>query len=326
MPQTTRRSNSSCADAVDTGEESLRLMPFYHDRRNAIVRPNRVIVITRYFWTEWKPVLGPNATMLVIEFRSRCYKNDRTGEIRDACSVRIETIAKSIGIGRTTVKKLLKDPNVKLFIQTIPQWKYDPRLQKQVQAANVYRVAMDDPLTPADVMLLSKDLSDSNNDINELHENSSPEVTSRPLVPAPEVASRPLVPRPEAISRPLAPGLEVVPRPHICEVASRPPNNITSRILLNDNVPNAKSRFRLNGEVVEMVERLEKKLGETRNRGWFVKVCKAFYGKHGSCEVVNSALQDALDLATAGRIRKSAGAAFTDQVKRYAGEYGVDLS
>ena len=49
--------------------EQARLLPFYHDLRNEIVQPEKVVVSTQYFWSRWAPRLGPTLAVLVICLR-----------------------------------------------------------------------------------------------------------------------------------------------------------------------------------------------------------------------------------------------------------------
>lgn len=66
-------------------KEQIKILPFYHDLRNRIVRPRDVLVESHYFFRKWKPRLGPVLTLLIMELRDRCYWNRKTGEKRDYC-------------------------------------------------------------------------------------------------------------------------------------------------------------------------------------------------------------------------------------------------
>ena len=52
--------------------QTLRLAPRYRRLRDAILRPQLRLTESRYFWERWKPRLGPDATVLIMEVRDRC--------------------------------------------------------------------------------------------------------------------------------------------------------------------------------------------------------------------------------------------------------------
>ncbi|MBI2940840.1 MAG: hypothetical protein HYY04_10425, partial [Chloroflexi bacterium] len=131
--------------------EQARLMPFYHDLRNEIVEPDKVVVATQYFWTRWPPLLGPTLTALVVTLRRHCYYNRITKERRDWCFPEQATLAREIGVDSTkTVRAALTHPFAHYFVRRQPRYLYDPALGKKVRTSDMYFVAMDDPLTPDD--------------------------------------------------------------------------------------------------------------------------------------------------------------------------------
>jgi len=107
----------------DPGREDLtpaqaRLLPFYHDLRNDIVEPDKVVVTTHYFWTKWAPRLGPTLTALVVCLRRHCYYNRATQERRDWCFPEQATLAREIGVETTkTIRAALSHPLASHFVR-----------------------------------------------------------------------------------------------------------------------------------------------------------------------------------------------------------------
>lgn len=131
-------------------EERLELLPFYHDLRNRLVRPEQIHVETRYFFRKWKPRLGPTATLLIMELRDRCYYNPRTEERRDTCWPALDELGAALGVSARTVQRLLDEPLVQLFVKVEHRYRYDERLGRKVRTSSLYHVSMDDPLLPED--------------------------------------------------------------------------------------------------------------------------------------------------------------------------------
>jgi hypothetical protein len=136
--------------------EQAKLLPFYHDLRNEIVEPEKVVVTSQYFWTKWAPRLGPTLTALVVCLRRHCYYNRITQERRDWCFPEQATLAREIGVESTkTIRAALGEPLAAYFIRREARYVYDPKRGKKVRTSDMYYVAMDDPLTPEDEALLT---------------------------------------------------------------------------------------------------------------------------------------------------------------------------
>jgi hypothetical protein len=136
--------------------EQARLLPFYHDLRNEIVEPDKVVVTTQYFWTKWAPRLGPTLSALVVCLRRHCYYNRATHERRDWCFPEQATLAREIGVETTkTIRAALSHPLATLFVRREARYVYDPGRGKKIRTSDIYYVAMDDPLTPEDETLLA---------------------------------------------------------------------------------------------------------------------------------------------------------------------------
>jgi hypothetical protein len=136
--------------------EQARLLPFYHDLRNEIVQPDKVLVSTQYFWTRWAPRLGPTLTALVVCLRRHCYYNRLTQERRDWCFPEQATLAREIGVETTkTIRAALQHPLATYFVRREARYVYDPHRGKKIRTSDLYHVAMDDPLLPEDEAALT---------------------------------------------------------------------------------------------------------------------------------------------------------------------------
>ncbi len=110
---------------------------------NAIVQPEKVFSVTRYFLDHWWPILGPAQAWLIIALRQRCFWNDR----RDWCIVDSGVLAREAGIGRTTLFKAAgSDDPVAWFFQRTRRRRYDHAMGREVATSNRYTVVLDDPL------------------------------------------------------------------------------------------------------------------------------------------------------------------------------------
>ncbi len=154
--------SASAASPADDGAplpltpEQARLLPFYHDLRNQIVEPERVVVSSQYFWAKWAPRLGPTLTSLIVCLRRHCYYNKITQERRDWCFPEQATLAREVGVESTkTIRAALQEPLAAYFVRREPRYVYDPKRGKRIRTSDMYFVAMDDPLILEDEALLT---------------------------------------------------------------------------------------------------------------------------------------------------------------------------
>ena len=136
------------------------LEPTYDDARAALLKPDRVFVSSQYFRRNWLPLLGPTLAWLIIDLRQRCYFNRQTGELRDITECTQQDLAQALGVSRRTVQRLLSSEAAAYFIkERRPIYRYSTKLEKVVTQGTLYRIRMDDPLTPEDTQALSDKLS-----------------------------------------------------------------------------------------------------------------------------------------------------------------------
>ena len=118
--------------------------------QRAIIKPRSVIITTRYFWRKWRPFLGNDLSMLIIEARQRCYRNDNTGETRDWFYSTLGGLGESIGFSAKKVSRLLGSNYADDFIRFKPTYLYKPEIGKKIKGKCLFKVSLDDPLTPED--------------------------------------------------------------------------------------------------------------------------------------------------------------------------------
>ena len=118
--------------------EQARLLPYYHDLRNEIVEPERVVVSSQYFWARWAPRLGPTLTVLIVCLRRHCYYNKITQERRDWCFPEQATLAREIGVESTkTIRAALQEPVAAYFVRREPRYVYDPKRGKRIRTSDM---------------------------------------------------------------------------------------------------------------------------------------------------------------------------------------------
>ena len=95
-------------DEIRTHVERMRLEPWYLDVRGELVKPDQVVIQTRYFWEKWARILGPLPTMLLLRLRQYCYYNRATGEKRDWCYPSQEQLGNELGAHRDTIRNVVQ--------------------------------------------------------------------------------------------------------------------------------------------------------------------------------------------------------------------------
>ncbi|HEX9925725.1 MAG TPA: hypothetical protein VGD99_23925, partial [Anaerolineae bacterium] len=141
----------------NNNNDMLALQEAYANVYNEIVKPDRVFVATQYFRKKWVPLLGTSLAWVIISLRQHCYWNKETGEKRDWCLISQEELASETGISVATLKRLFKHEYADKFILKVThRYRYDRKMRKQVRKKSMYRIRMDDPLTPEDEVRLKE--------------------------------------------------------------------------------------------------------------------------------------------------------------------------
>jgi hypothetical protein len=81
-------------------------------------------ICRQYFRVNWVPILGPAMAWLVMIFRSRCYYNQETGELRDVCLWKKKDIAAMLGQSNQNLRRLLSHKYAGHFFQIVDNQKH----------------------------------------------------------------------------------------------------------------------------------------------------------------------------------------------------------
>ena len=130
--------------------------------------PRRAALGHDYLRRKWLPREGPLFYAFIQVMRSHCYYNAQTGEIRESCYPKVETIARECGVNPATIHRLIQRDKktgefvsknaeaLKRFMKVQPRWLYDPNVGHKTQRSSVYLVALDDPPVPEDEHLVAE--------------------------------------------------------------------------------------------------------------------------------------------------------------------------
>jgi hypothetical protein len=283
--------------------QTLHLTPQYRRLRDAILRPHLRLTESRYFWERWKPRLGPDAAVLIMEVRDRCNRALAAHQA-PGCTVSANELAAACGFSRVTLWRLLQREDVRRFVRVEHNYVYDRRLGKKRRTVSTYHVLMEDPLVPADEPRLQQLLDAQLADLTR---------------PPPTVQSE----------------TEVVDKSRRAlqsetdRSGSNPkPPNVSETIFKERSGPNDEPRrapatvdiWKKYPELAHYVEEAEALLGDTHSRGFYLKALQRLYPGHLGI------WQRALGLAREQQhIRRSRGALFTRLVRTFAAEAGVPL-
>lgn len=152
-------SDTGGAGAVQMRPQRLALSPVYRHLRDSITRPHLRLTESRYFWERWKPRLGPDAAILVMEVRDRCNRSLATGPGVDGagpvtagadCTVGATELAAACGFSRVTLWRILQREEVRRFVWVEHNYVYDQSMGKKRRTISTYHVLMEDPLVEED--------------------------------------------------------------------------------------------------------------------------------------------------------------------------------
>lgn len=127
----------------------LALQRAYGSKRAAVIQPERALMVTQYFFTNWLPLIGHSALAVILAARSMCYWNPLSGELRNEIETEMGQIAERAAVSVRTVKSVLNDELVrKYFLRYRTRRVMTPN---GVRTAGILLlVRMDDPVTPED--------------------------------------------------------------------------------------------------------------------------------------------------------------------------------
>lgn len=290
--------------------EKIKLQPFYHDLKNQIIEPEKIVIATQYFWDKWAPLLGPTLTVLIVRLRRYCYYNKITKEKRDWCYPDQIKLAKEIGVSRRTIIRELERDIVKYFITKKSRYVYNETLKKKVRASDVYYIAMDDPFV----------LEDENKAIVLAAERILKQCTEKEVRPKCQNGTQ--VPKESVDNLPPKPqnGTYI----YECQNGTANVNTIYNTNNVNNvNKKESSNERILNNEskVKCLVEDMVIQLEDTHSEKFFKRVAEL-------CPetLIYRALAEVKEESAMGKIKKSKGACFTDKIKRLAKEAGIIVS
>ena len=76
-----------------------------HQLQRHLVSPRRVVLTRRAFWRDWLPRLKPPQMVLLLNLRSRCFHDKRTGELRETCRLPVAKLALEMGVSRRQLRR-----------------------------------------------------------------------------------------------------------------------------------------------------------------------------------------------------------------------------
>jgi hypothetical protein len=348
------------SDGLSIRPQTLHLSPRYRRLRDAILRPHLRLTESRYFWERWKPRLGADAAVLIMEVRDRCNralarpsafpgpsgadsgtdtnmsdvlngvgKGEGAGGA-EGCTVSASELAAACGFSRVTLWRILQREDVRRFIVVEHNYVYDRRLGKKRRTVSTYHVQMEDPLVEEDEARLQA-LLEARGEAGGGY--PPPGFQSETQV----VGDR----RPRLQSATAESGSTPKPR-------NVPETNLNQRLGANDGTPSPPTSRATGGgqrtppsagtgggttrppvevdiwrrypELAHHVEEAERLLGDAHSRGFYLKALKQLYPEHMGL------WQRALGLAREQQhIRRSRGALFTRLLRTFAAEAGVPL-
>lgn len=143
----------------------------YHSAYNEIVNPKHFVSDTLYYVKNWLPKLGGNGHLIVTVLRSYGYYDGVSGRHRDGIDIDQRKLAEECGLSLSTLQReFVKNAVLAQFVQREFVVERD-RAGRILQEHYIYRVKMDDPLTPAcqarfDAMVAGSDKPIGQNDLS----------------------------------------------------------------------------------------------------------------------------------------------------------------
>ena len=115
---------------------------YYWEAYNEIAEPRR---FDHYLINRWMPDLGPLGFCIIKAIRDKCYYNPASGILRDECELTMQELADQLRVSRATLfREFERNEALSHFVKREGQVQ---RLGgKLVQAENIFKVCMDDPI------------------------------------------------------------------------------------------------------------------------------------------------------------------------------------
>lgn len=290
------------------GLDRIELEPVYLDLKNEIINPEKVVVVSQYFLDKWAPQLGPTLTLLIMRLRKYCYYNKITKERRDWCYPKHDTLAQEIGVSRYTIIRELQRPIADYFIKRDKRYTYDPKSKKKVRTSDMYYITMDDPLLPEDEKELKEKLFKK-----QLIEEKKPLHLSGNLqLRSPKTVDN-SPPKWQFATEDSCGNLQQEEVPLRSTI-----NNVNVDVKLLDQ-----KDFEARVEII--VQDMLQVLRDLKSKNFYTILVRKILEAHKSPQLIYKALSETKEQTLSGKIRRSPGAYFTDLIKRYCVEDGIEL-
>lgn len=120
-----------------------------HNLRDTRRIENQAVMVSRYFWDKWRPLLGNSLAILIMSARDRCCVGIESDGAASFFSS-MDDLAQSAGLSAKQVTRLLKHPLAEKFITYKPTYIYNPEKGKKAKGKCLFEVNLHDPLVPGD--------------------------------------------------------------------------------------------------------------------------------------------------------------------------------
>lgn len=346
---------SQTQEGVSIRPRVLHLTPLYRRLRDSILRPHLRLTESRYFWEKWKPRLGADAAVLIMEVRDRCNRALGQAIPRDAgtgngpnglpegategATVSAAELAAACGFSRVTLWRLLQREEVRQFVRVEHNYVYDRRIGKKRRTISTYHVLMEDPLVPEDEPRLAELLASQGSAGQQgvwgangsTFQSETEAVDNRPPTFHSETARSGSNGKPENVGTKLNQRLPgTAPSPSngptklgdllVTGSVAAPGRRRAASASGNGARPVEVDIWKKYPEFAHHLEEAETLLGDRHSRGFYITALKKLYPQHMGI------WQRALGLAREqANIRRSRGALFTRLLHTFAAEAGVEL-
>jgi hypothetical protein len=129
-------------------EGIIHLAPEAQRAYDAVIRPNAIVPITRYFMDNWLPLLGTSCAWLTLAFRQVAFVS-RSGNHEVPVRTTLRKLGRWCGLSHVRVHQILKKPGLLTWFVRNPQGDLADRTTPRSEPTT-FMVRSDIPLTPED--------------------------------------------------------------------------------------------------------------------------------------------------------------------------------
>lgn len=134
-------------------DEELRVTPEVQRAYDAIVRPNAILPIPRYYLEKWLPLLGTSRAWVVLAFRQVAFVSRSSTDEVPTCTT-LRRLGRWCGLSHVRIHQVLKDAGYLTWFVRNPLGDLADRQSHRSQPTT-FMVRSDIPLTPHDQARLS---------------------------------------------------------------------------------------------------------------------------------------------------------------------------